>query len=556
MLRAHRQLQILAQVALGRSSLHSLSLTAPRLLPLSATLPATGHIAGALRPFRATLWRRRARVVLLRALTLALVWLLLAQLPDLAFGLRLPVSLVWGPALLLCIAGIWLVIAQRPTILETAQLLDQRFRLHNVLGTALELDAGKVTGFLAERQVARAAAQLRSLPPAAWPVTGAREWQVPLVLLAGVVLASLAPSLSPSGTPGSLRAASSVRSRSILAQVVPALRTATIAGAHTQLPLPRRSQAHGSQPAAARFPDLGATLQVHAGPLQPASGSGNVALTPRGRQPGAANSATRGRIAQTGNSGTPGSSGTSGARTRSGGAMAGGQPGPPNQGSGSGATAVQAPQTGVQHTSGSSTARSNPAQGQNNSTSGSQSDQNGQDAQAGQNTGDTQQAQPHSGLNPFGPAVPSTGQKPASAPSRGTPRSRQAPRPGSPAQAKEGTSSRTNQAPTDQNGLDALPRRGTGAGPQTQQPAPHAGKAGPARGKQIILGGQYVLSPGATGPVLVRVVPPSAATGGELNGASGPGSGTVQGYVPENDTALSPEEQNLVRIYFSNGAGS
>jgi hypothetical protein len=555
MLRVRRYLQLLAQVALGRSSLRSLALTAPRLLPPGATLPATGPIAGAIRPFRGTLWRRRAVAVLLRALACAFAWLLLAHLPDLAFGWRLPGFLLWGPAGALAGIGIWLAMAQRPTLLETAHLLDQRFRLHNALGTALELDAQEAAGFMAERQVARAAAQLRALPPDPWPVTDAREWQAPLVLLAGVLLASFIPSLSHARMPGSSLAAAPSRSRTLIAQSVPALHTAPLSGTHTQPPAQRPVQSHGRQPAAARFPDLGATLQVRAGPLQLAAASGNAALTPGDGQVGAAPNATHGRVAPVAHAGTSGGSEPSGAHAGSGGSVAGGQLGPHGQRSGSGATAVQGPQSGVQHGSGSRTAPPNPLQSQNQG-SGAQADQAEPAIQDTQNTKSTQQA--HPGANPFGSDAPSAAQKAASAPSRGTPRGGSAPRPASPARAKTGASSRTNPAPTDQNGLDALPRRGrdSGAGPQTKQPALHAVKAGPARGQEVILGGQYVLSPGATGPVLVRVVPPSAAAGGELNGASGPGSSTVQGYVPENDTDVSPEEQNLLRLYFSDGAGS
>jgi hypothetical protein len=60
---------------------------------------------------------------------------------------------------------------------------------------------------------------------------------------------------------------------------------------------------------------------------------------------------------------------------------------------------------------------------------------------------------------------------------------------------------------------------------------------------------------GNKGQEIVRVVPFSAASGPGLNGPNG-GSATVEGYVPEEDMTLAPDEQALVRAYFSNGSGS
>jgi hypothetical protein len=75
--------------------------------------------------------------------------------------------------------------------------------------------------------------------------------------------------------------------------------------------------------------------------------------------------------------------------------------------------------------------------------------------------------------------------------------------------------------------------------------------AGPATGPNITLGGHYVINPGDQGQGLVRIEPRGVATGTGLQGAGYAGSATVQGYVPETATALSPEEQALVRAYFS-----
>jgi hypothetical protein len=492
--------------------------------------------------------------VLLRAIVLALAWVVLAHLPDLAFGLLLPVPFVWIPALLLCGAGLWLVVAQRPTLMETAQLLDQRFRLHNALGTALELEANEATGFLAERQVALATARARALPDNAWPERNAREWQLFLLLLAGAVLTLLVPSLNHTVTPGSSVAASAPRTHALLAQTVPSLRTMALPGTHMQPLGQHQVPAHGRQETSTRFPDLSATLQVRAGSAQVSSGSGVGALTPGGTQGGVASGASTGRIAPAVGSGSRTGRAASGASAGSGRSAAAGQPGSGSTSGGQGAVGVQAPQAGVQRTSGKNSAKASASQGQSQGGSDLQS---GQDGQGSQTSSDGQQAQASNGPNPFGTDAQSTQKKSNSTASSGTARGKgPATRQGDKTQAKTGASTSSHPAPTDQNGPDGLPLHGRGAtAPQTKQPPTPAGKAGPARGKQIVLGGQYVLSPGANGPLLVRVVPPAATNDGGLNGVSGSGSGMVQGYVPENDMNLSPDEQSLVRTYFSDGAG-
>jgi hypothetical protein len=216
---------------------------------------------------------------------------------------------------------------------------------------------------------------------------------------------------------------------------------------------------------------------------------------------------------------------------------------------------VQAPQAGVQRTSSNRSAKGSDGEGQNQAGSDLQS---GQDGQGSQTPNGAQQGQASNGPNPFGPDA-SPAQKVNSATASGVPRGKGTTRrqhATTQAKAKSAPSTGSHAAPTDQNGPDGLPLHGRdAAASQTKQPPTPTGKAGPARGKQITLGGQYVLSPGANGPVLVRVVPPATPNDGGLSGVSGSGSGTVQGYVPENDTNLSPDEQNLVRNYFSDGAG-
>jgi hypothetical protein len=54
----------------------------------------------------------------------------------------------------------------------------------------------------------------------------------------------------------------------------------------------------------------------------------------------------------------------------------------------------------------------------------------------------------------------------------------------------------------------------------------------------------------------VRVIPYGAQPGESLQGPSSGGSATVQGYVPEQSILLPPDEQALVRAYFSAGSGS
>ncbi|MGH2410985.1 MAG: hypothetical protein ACRDGS_11540, partial [Chloroflexota bacterium] len=64
-------------------------------------------------------------------------------------------------------------------------------------------------------------------------------------------------------------------------------------------------------------------------------------------------------------------------------------------------------------------------------------------------------------------------------------------------------------------------------------------------------GGNYVIGAGDSGQGLVRIEPQGSASGNGLQSAGYAGSPTVQGYVPEDATALSPAEQALVRAYFS-----
>lgn len=55
---------------------------------------------------------------------------------------------------------------------------------------------------------------------------------------------------------------------------------------------------------------------------------------------------------------------------------------------------------------------------------------------------------------------------------------------------------------------------------------------------------------------MVRVLPRSSVPLPGAAGSTQSGPTTVQGYVPEDNSDLSPEEQALLRAYFANGGGS
>jgi len=101
-------------------------------------------------------------------------------------------------------------------------------------------------------------------------------------------------------------------------------------------------------------------------------------------------------------------------------------------------------------------------------------------------------------------------------------------------------------------------RRGRGASPSgtAAQNAPAPGQARAAQGHTLDLGGHAISGQQASGVQLVRVLPQGGVSLPGAAGSTQTGPTTVQGYLPEDSSDLSPEEQALLKAYFANGGGS
>src|SRR5579875_3436192 len=115
------------------------TLTPSRMAPLRQGYSDSEHLARILRP-----WRRRliAQQLTLRAmrglvfgLVLAALVLLLSRLLPLAGARFWAVGLGFACPLIAVIATLWL----RPSLAQTARLVDRRLALHDRLGTDWEL---------------------------------------------------------------------------------------------------------------------------------------------------------------------------------------------------------------------------------------------------------------------------------------------------------------------------------------------------------------------------------------------------------------------------------
>jgi len=526
------------RLALGRSSLAALSLGAPRFaLPNPIGLPP-GPLGAALRPHQRRLWRGRALHALTRALTLASVWLLLAA--GVSWRLAaVPLALVWIPVAGCALAGIWGAFAQRPTALETARLLDRRFRLQDALGTAVDLgERDDPEALLPRRQRAAALGLLQRAPHNVWAAAPRREW----LLAGGVIVLSLALVATASQRPRVVAGPSFGGHGSATGQRLLALAQnsqGARVGASASL-FPTTSSTNRVT-AKARIPTLSLSLQIHASP----QGEQSSSL-------GAVPYLTGGSLGTSGKSTAhAGAKGAKGSASGNGGIGGGGQG---QSGSGSGS-----PQAGGTGGQGAKSQGGNGLQTPQSGTQGTpdQTGSSGSSGGAGPNQKQSQQTTTD-GANPFGQDQPQTGNS-ASASSHGKSGGR-----GSQGRVGTRQSTSTNgtragsggkasgPAPNGQDDPNLLHRGRSGANGQLkQQPRTATHQAGPATGPQISLGGHYVISAGDQGQGLVRILPQGTAGGNGLQGSGYSGSPIVQGYIPEDATALSPQEQALVRAYFS-----
>ncbi|MGH2409376.1 MAG: hypothetical protein ACRDGS_03295, partial [Chloroflexota bacterium] len=475
--------RLVIRLALGRSALTALSLGAPRFArPQPVNLPADS-LGAALRPHQRRLWRGRALHVLTRVLTFAAIWLLLAALVSTRIT-TISAVLVWGPVACAALAGLWLAFAQRPTALETARLLDRRFRLQDVLGTAVELsDHGDPEAPLPARQRAAALGLLQRAPHNSWTAAPRREWLLAGALAALALVFNLTPPQhsrvvaadSSSGAHGAVGGQHTLA----LAQNSQGVRVAASAGV---------SPANASTSrvtAKAHVPLLSLSLQIHASPQ--GEQSSTLGATPYlTGGPGG----TSGK-----NTARPNAQGAKGAKGSASGAGGGGQG---QQGSGSGSPQGGTGQPGAKSQNG------NSLQTPQNGTPGSpgQTGSPSSSGGAGQNQNQSQQptdnggANPSSGANPFGQDKPraagsASGASGGKSNRRGGPGNRASTNPKG---TRSGAAGKTStQAPNGQNDPNLLRRGRSGAnGLVKQQSGTATHQAGPATGPQITLGGHYV----------------------------------------------------------------
>jgi len=538
--------------ALGRPSLATLLLGAPRFaMPKPISLPS-GPLGAALRPHQGRLWRGRALHLLTRLLTLAAGWLLLAALVS-SRMITISAALVWIPVVCAVLAGGWLAFAQRPTALETARLLDRRFRLQDALGTAVELSGqGDPEGSIQARQRAAALALLSRAPHTSWTAPPRREWLLTgafaaLALVFTLTTPQQARVAAAGSGPGGHGAIAGQHTLA-LAQNSQGARVAASAG------ISPASASTSRVTARAHVPLLSLSLQIHTSPQ--GEQSSTLGATPYlTGGPGGAGGKSPARAGTQGAKGAKGSPGGAGGGGQSqqgsgGGSPQGGGAGQPGAKSQSG-NSLQSPQNGTP---------GNPNQnGQPNSAGGAGQNQN----QNRQPTDNGSSANSSSGANPFGQDKPrAAGSAPGASggksSSRGGPGNRTST---SPKGTRSGTAGKASgkasgQAPNGQNDPNLLRRGRSGSsGLDNKQPGSATHQAGPATGPQVTLGGHYVIGAGDSGQGLVRIMPQGTASGNQLQGAGYAGSPTVQGYIPEDATALSPAEQALVRAYF-NGDGN
>ncbi|MGH2344547.1 MAG: hypothetical protein ACRDG4_04935, partial [Chloroflexota bacterium] len=518
--------------ALGRSALGALSLGACRpSLPEPTAFP-DGPLGMALRPHQRRLWRGRALHVLTRTFSFAAGWLFVAALISRQLG-ETPPALFWIPAACCLLAGMWFGFAQRPTALETARLLDRRFRLRDVLGTAVEISGQESDRQLYHKQIAYALALLKRAPSTPWAPAPRREWLLAVVpaalsvaLIAGMPHQSAPIAAASHGAPGAATRAHPLA----LAQTAKA---PSVSGA---LGLNQPGSSPSRVTTKARIPTLSLSLQIHAAPPGEQSsttgtgpyltggslGAGAGGTTGKGAQ-GANGTAGKGNGVGQGQQGTGGSPQTGVGQGNTGQSGAGGQ----------GRNGLQSPQSGQQNTTGQN-GQPGPA-GSNQPNQGQIQDQTpGQGGPQPGNAG-TDAGAP-TGPNPFGQDKPSPGNHSAGT-AKGTPSGQAGKAKQSPgaASGKGSTASgkSAGQAPNG-TGQDDLPdglRRGRSGTqlPSNQNPNPATHKAGPASGPQVTLGGHYVISPGDQGQGLVRIAPQGSAAGNGLQGAGYAGSATVQG---------------------------
>jgi hypothetical protein len=564
----HQQWRQVFLRVLDTAALHTVSPAGLHLQPVPPETFPPSPIAAALEPFRRRLWRRRALLVLTRAALLCLLWLAGVSVTcRLWFG-----GLIWpatAPAGVIAATALWLAFAQRPTLGETARLLDRTFRLHDQLGTAVELGLPTCSDSLAARQVRRAATLLGRIPSQPWLVPVLRQGERALMIGLAIVVAGAVLSMpSPRSAATSPRPVAHSRARTVHPRRAAPEATGRLRAAVSHAASAPQIAPTAVPPAVQPF-TLAASLQVHTGPqtvpAQATQPGGTSPSTLPTSLPGASgqihgrNDQTSGsganptpspRHATTAKKSTPGSRGSTPGQARAG--ASGQNTALQGQGDGAGPPA--------------------PAQGQHAARTGTlgqpaaPQDGNAPPVQnvhrAGKQGANTSGAS-HT-VNPFGPAPAAHGMssngKSGIVSSRRAQRGAGAGSNGTAIPTKSGTHAGTPNTGESANKGSLLPATGRrnapgGAVPTQSRRLTPSRQAGAATGPQITLGGQPAVTGGpGQGFVLVRVVPLNASAASAQAGSLALGPGQAQGYVPEDSTQFTPAEQALLRAYFSQGS--
>jgi hypothetical protein len=559
-------------IALGHSDLAELLLTLPRLWRPAGGVSTQGPLIGVLLPFRRWLWRQRALVLLARATLAGSAYLVVSHFLLLRLSSSVPNPAIWAPALLILLIGIWLSVANRPSLQETAYWLDHRFDLREQLGTALEQGANVREGSLAARQVGKARELAATLPDRPMEVRQQGPWALAAAValigvLSMVIPGNAAPSAEQAYTPGPDRRALNTASTPI-AQLTPSQQLRPRAPLRLPAAAANATAIAGNRPVATSQPLLSSSLQIKLGPASAenadASGaapqvgnlSGSSSKTTKApkQEPSSGSSSQSQQQSGASNSTRPQSSSQKGGNKGTG----QGQQGPSNNSSQQQQGTQQQLDQGAQNL---------PNQAPSGSSAGSQSSQ-GQDQTQSQSGRQSSQPPGQQGgnpqANPFG-ADPSAPKSRSSQPPPGN--STKIVKPGqstsgSPEQHGSTGTQQGNSSGSGDNSPDGRPynRSGTSlpSSPDGRQPGSSGGKSsGLTHTATIQVQGKATIgSGGGQGPDLVRVIPYGAEPGEALQGPASSGQSTVEGYVPEQSIILPPDEQALVQSYFSNGSGS
>ncbi len=491
-----------------------------------------GDVAGLLEPYRRRIRAQRITVVSVRGACYAVGAALLCAIAHMIIGF-VPLLLSVGVLVAVLVATVVVCCFQQLDLVEVARLLDRRLKLHEALGTAMELETGLdpsgiTHGPIAHRQRHEAQRLLGDLSPA-WVLPGLRQSgpvRLLLILSCGwllILISAANVSTSPSAVGGSQTSSQHMT----LSQAAP----------HQAIPHANPFAHYASamrsaaQPAAVPTPSLSAHSP---GSYRNGAARGQTRKAPAGN--GASSSKSTQSPAANGQSGSAGASQGTGqsSATRSGSST------PSNSGAqsgtagsvhsstsqGNGSPAVGQGQPSVSNTAGNSASSSSSSNSAGDTNSGQPGNQSGGPQGKGSQSG----AQSNSGSQGSGSDA-SAGQSPSngSAKKSGKPGSSTTSGSSGSSTPKAGAQSNKSTSPQgDQQGASAH-----------RQPPPAGGRAGSS-----ISPGQAVAMPQDDQSLGVQSASGQGDTVTNLSSASSPGGGTsstqlnrVQNMVPPGNTS-------------------